>query len=277
MVVARLAIAQRGEDEIEAVRALPGLIKDWKANSGLIYQVVGCLAGVLTIAAYVREQRPNEVLAAAMHAMGASGIGGWFESGLPPLLAEPHVGASRTLVSLAALAVLTMLFKPFFNAKRDDWPIDLQARGLLGSRAAVTTWVLLMFAAQFASIAWVAEWLCSQVLVAVIVTVVTALILGLAYVAARRLQMHSLLDAAGAWLTHMVASAGAVVIMTGFALAFAVIGPVLDAASWLFTTESDVYSEAKRRVAQELARSQQPTGGLRLSSQLDASDLAAWG
>ncbi|WP_425310667.1 hypothetical protein AADG42_18440 [Ammonicoccus fulvus] len=260
---------------IETVKALPGLIKDWKTNSDLIYQLVGCLAGVLTIAAYVREQRPSEVLAAAMNAIGASGVGGWFESGLPPLLAEPHVEASRTLVSLAALAVLAMLIKPFFNAKRDDWPIDLQARGLLGSRAAATTWVLLMLAAQFASIAWVVEWLRSQVQVAVIVTVVTALILGLAYVAARRLQMHSLLDAAGGWLTHMVARVGAVVIMTGFALAFAVIGPVIGAASWLCTTESDAYSDTKRRVAQELARSQQPTGAIWLSSQPEASDLAA--
>mgnify|MGYP000845092273 FL=1 len=270
----RLRIAQIGEDLIETVKALPGLIKDWMSNSDLIYQLVGCPAGVLTIAACVREQRPSEVLAAAMHAMGASGIGGWFESGLPPLFAEPHVEASRTLVSLAALAVLTMLIKPFFNAKRDDWPIDLQARGLLDSRAAVTTWVLLMFAAQLASIAWVAEWLRLQVQVAAIVTVVTALILGLAYVAVRRLQMHSLLDAAGAWLVHMAASAGAVVIMTGFALAFAVIGPVIGAASWLLTTESDAYSDTKRRVAQELARSQQPTGAIRLSSQPDASDLA---
>lgn len=210
-----------------------------------------------------------------MNAIGASGVGGWFESGLPPLLAEPHVEASRTLVWLAALAVLAMLIKPFFNAKRDDWPIDLQARGLLGSRAAATTWVLLMFAAQFASIAWAAEWLRSQVQVAVIVVVATAFLLGLAYVAARRLQMHSLLDVAGAWLVHMVASAGAVVIMTGFALAFAVIGPVMGAASWLFTTESDSYSDTKRWVAQELARSQQPTGAIRLSSQPDASDLAA--
>lgn len=262
---------------VETVKALSGLIKDWKSNSDLIYQLVGCLAGVLTIAAYVREQRPSEVLAAAMYAIGASGVGGWFESGLPPVLAEPHVEASRALVSLSALAVLTMLIKPFFNAKRDNWPINLQARGLLGSRAAVTTWVLLMFAAQFASIAWVAEWLRSQVHVAVIVAVVTALLLGLAYVAARRLQMHSILDMAGAWLAHIVASAGAVVMMTGFALAFAVIGPVMGAASWLFTTESDAYSDTKRRVAQELARSQQPTGAIRLSSQPDASDLVAEG
>ena len=262
----RLRIAQRGEDLIENVKAMPGLIKDWMSNSDLIYQLVGCLAGVLMIAACVREQRPSEVLAAAMHAMGASGVGGWFESGLPPLFAEPHVEASRILVSLAALTVLTMLIKPFFNAKRDDWPIDLQARGLLGSRAAVTTWVLLMFAAQLASIAWVAEWLRLQVQVAAIVTVVATLILGLAYVAVHRLQMHSLLDAAGSWLVHMVASAGAVVIMTGFALAFAVIGPVVGAASWLLTTEADAYSDTKRRVAQELARSQQPTGAIRLSS-----------
>ena len=247
---------------IENVKAMPGLIKDWMSNSDLIYQLVGCLAGVLMIAACVREQRPSEVLAAAMHAMGASGVGGWFESGLPPLFAEPHVEASRILVSLAALTVLTMLIKPFFNAKRDDWPIDLQARG---SRAAVTTWVLLMFAAQLASIAWVAEWLRLQVQVAAIVTVVATLILGLAYVAVHRLQMHSLLDAAGSWLVHMVASAGAVVIMTGFALAFAVIGPVVGAASWLLTTEADAYSDTKRRVAQELAR-QQPTGAIRLSS-----------
>lgn len=72
----RLRIAQRGEDLIETVKALPGLIKDWMSNSDLIYQLVGCPAGVLTIAACVREQRPSEVLAAAMHAMGASGIGG---------------------------------------------------------------------------------------------------------------------------------------------------------------------------------------------------------
>ena len=61
---------------IEAVKALPGLIKNWRSNSDLIYQLVGCLAGVLTIAAYVRGQRPSEVLAAAMYAIGASGSEG---------------------------------------------------------------------------------------------------------------------------------------------------------------------------------------------------------
>lgn len=259
---------------IETAKALPGLIKDWKTNSDLIYQLLGCLAGVLTIAAYMREQRPSEVLAAAMHAVGASGVGGWFESGLPPFVAEPHVEASRTLVYIAALAVLTMLIKPFFNAKRDDWSIDLQARGLLGSRAAVTTWVLLMFAAQFASLTWVAEWLRSQAQVAVVVAVVIALILGLAYGAAHRLQIHIRLDVAGAWLTPIAASVSVVLMMTGIALAFAVIGPVLGAVSWLFTTESNAYSDTKRRVAQKLARLRQPTGAIRVPPQPDASNLA---
>lgn len=45
-VAVRLRIAQRGEDMIETVKALPGLIKDWMSNSDLIYQLsdasLGC-------------------------------------------------------------------------------------------------------------------------------------------------------------------------------------------------------------------------------------------
>lgn len=138
-------------------------------------------------------------------------------------------------------------------------------------------WVLLMFAAQLSSLAWVAEWLRSRAFTVVIVTAVTALICGVLYLAARRLQMYHLIGAAGGWITYALARAGAVAIMTVIALVFAVVGPVLGAASWLFSTESDAYVDTKRRVDQERARQLQPTGSVPLSSRSDGSllDLAA--
>lgn len=273
MVAFRLKTAQREEDMIETVKNVPGLIKDWKTNSDLIYQLVGCLAGVLTIVAYVREQRPSEVLAAAMYAIGASGVGGWFESSLPPLLAEPNVVASRQLANLSILAVLAMLIMPFYKDRPDDRSVELQAQGLLGSRAAVTTWVLLMFAAQLGSIVWVVELLLFLIKVAVIVMFAAIVVGKLAYAAASRFGMLSLVDLLRARLGPTVKSASAVLIMTIIALAFTVMGPFINAAFWFFTTESDAYADKQRRAERKLnhahlghTAARRPTGLLRFST-----------
>lgn len=247
---------------IETVKALPGLIKGWKTNSDLIYQLSGCIAGTLTISAYIREQRPSEVLSDIMRAVGASGISAWLKSDLPPLLAEPHIVASHALVCLAALAILTMLFKPFFNAQRNNWTINLQARGLLGSRAAVTMWTLLMFAAQLASLTWAAERLRSGVAIAAIVTVLISLLLGVAYYVTRRQEWYSKRNGAGDWLTLAIFNASTVVVMTGFSLVFVVVGPILGAIFWLCATESNAYSDVKQKVAEEEALKYRTTGAL---------------
>ena len=261
---------------IETIKAVPGLIKDWTTNSDLVYQLVGCGAGLLTIVAYIGQQRPSETMAGLMRVAGATGVAEWFESGLPPVVAQPDTRTSHTLVVVAGLVVLILLVKPFFNARRDDWPIDLQARGILGARGACTAWMLLMLAAQFGSLTWVATWLLSQALAVVAVMAVIALIGGLLFLAASRLTLHHLMNTAGGWISQALAGMGAVVIMTLVALAYVVIGPVFSVTSWLLTTESDVCVEAKRRVARELASRRQPAGAISLPvpTASSASDLA---
>ena len=137
MVAVRLKEALRGESVIEAAKALPGLIKDWKTNRDLIYQHVGCVAGFLTIAAYIREQRPSEVLADLFNVAGVPSAGDWLESNLPPFLAQPDAQSSHTLIQVAGVAVLLMLVMPFFNARRNESHVDFQAAGLFGARAGV--------------------------------------------------------------------------------------------------------------------------------------------
>lgn len=201
----------------------------------------------------MRNQRPSEVLAVTMHALGASKTGGWLESSLPPLVGEAHSEVGRTLVLLAACVVAVMLIKPFLNASEDDWPVYLQAQGLVGSRAAATVWVLLMFAAQVAPMAWVSQIQRLAMLISVI-----ALVLGLAYAAARSFRRSSRHDEDHSWLVNV----GLVVMMTGFALVLAIIGPALSLAFWFFATESDTFSKIKLKSIQDRPR---PTGARELS------------
>ena len=89
--------AQRGVAVNEAITRLRTLIKDWKVSRDVIYQHLGCVAGILMIAASIRDQRPNEVLAKLFRGIGAHSIGEWFETSLPPVLMQPNSSVNHFL------------------------------------------------------------------------------------------------------------------------------------------------------------------------------------
>lgn len=234
---------------IEAVKALPGLIKDWKTSRDLIYQHVGSVAGILTIAAYVRKQRPSEVLTDLFNTVGVQRAGAWLESNLPPFLAQPDAQSSHTFMQLAGLAVLLMLVMPFFNARRSNSDVYSQAMGLLGARAASTTWILLVIAVQLGSLQWGIDWLRSTSW-ALVVMVAFCFVLLLIYLIARKLRMQDLLVPVGRGLLWLITHGIAVVVMAAFALIFVVICPAFGLGTWLFSTESDAHYITQRRIAQ---------------------------
>ena len=243
MVAVRLKAAQKGDIVIEAVKALPGLIKDWKTNRDLIYQHVGCVAGFLTIAAYVREQRPSEVLSDLFNVAGVPRAGDWLESNLPPFLAQPNAQSSHTLTQVAGVAVLLMLVMPFFNARRNESYVDSQAAGLFGARAASTTWILLVIAVQLGSLQWGIDWLRSTSLILGAIAAFGSVTLLVVYAVARKLWIQDLLAPVGRGLWRLIARGSVVVTMAVFALVFVVIGPALGLGMWLFATESDAHYE----------------------------------
>ncbi len=245
---------------IEAIRALPELIKDWKVSRNQVYQHVGCIAGILTIAAYFREQRPSEVLADLFIAAGAHRIGAWLESELPPFLAQPDAQANHTLVQLAGVTVLLMLMMPFHNARRNESHVDIQAMGLVEARAASTTWVLLVIAAQFGSIQWSISWLIDTGRAIGVTMVVGSFVLLAVYLVAQRLWMHDLLEAVGDGLAGVISHGTAVIAMTFFALVFVVIGPLFFLGRWLLSTQSDAHYESEQQIAKRRAERKIPTG-----------------
>ena len=56
------------------VKDLMDFLKDRKTNSDLLYQWLACAAAMLTIAAYVRHQRPSEVLAEVTRVWGLDSV-----------------------------------------------------------------------------------------------------------------------------------------------------------------------------------------------------------
>ena len=260
VVAVRLKAAQSGEIVIEAAKALPGLIKDWKTNRDLIYQHVGCAAGVLTIAAYVRQQRPSETLVDLFNAVGAQGAGAWLETNLPPFLSRPDVQSSHILVQMAGIGVLLMFVMPFFNARRHESYVDVQAAGLLGARVASTTWILLVFAVQLGSSQWSIDRLRSISLALGAIMAFGLVALLVVYAVARRLWMQDLLEPVKRGLWWLIARGSAVVAMAVFALVFVVIGPVLGLSTWLFSTESDAHYGTRRRIDQRRVEREAPAG-----------------
>lgn len=241
--------AQRGVAVNEVISMLLTLIKDWKISRYSIYRWIGCVAGILMIAASIRDQRPNEVLSGVFRGIGAHSIGEWFGTSLPPVLTQPNSSANHLFIGIAFLAVVSLLAMPFFSAQKNEWDLGFQASGLLGARAPSTAWISLMFAAQFGSLQWAYGWLYSLARVLGAVIVVLAIILLVTCVVICKLQIQELFVPVVRALLGCGAQAGVVLTTTAFALIFVVAGPLLGFALWLFSTVSEAHYEAQCRIA----------------------------
>ncbi len=194
---------------IEAAKALPGLIKDWKTNRDLIYQHVGCVAGLLTIAAYVHEQRPSEVLADLFTVAGVPSAGDWLESNLPPFLAQPdapvkshpHTGGRCCRASHARDAVLQRTTERASCRFSGCRPVRCTSRS--------TTWILLVIAVQLGSLQWGIEWLRSTSLILGAIAAFGLVTLLVVYAVARKLEMQDLLAPVGRGLWWLIARGSA--------------------------------------------------------------------
>ncbi len=244
---------------LDAVKALPEVLKNWKTNKDIMFQWVACAAALITVASWIRDQRPSEVIAEVLRLVGVRSASDSFLSGLPPVLASPNPGAQHIVEALVALVLIFMVFGPLYNAWRDDWDADLQARALLGAPAPGTFWLLLMVAGQFGPPDWV---LSSTRCIAYAVSVVA--ILGmLIYLACRR-GGDGLDSRASAKIKLVSYRASAMLLMSVLGIAIAAIGPVARVISWLASTESDAYRDMKLRIAGEWFESRKPDGAVQV-------------
>ena len=244
---------------LDAVKALPEVVKNWKTNKDMMFQWVACAAALITVASWIRDQRPSEVIAEVLRLVGVRSASDSFLSGLPPVLASPNPGAQHIVEALVALVLIFMVFGPLYNAWRDDWDADLQARALLGAPAPGTFWLLLMVAGQFGPPDWV---LSSTRCIAYAVSVVA--ILGmLIYLACRR-GGDGLDSRASAKIKLVSYRASAMLLMSVLGIAIAAIGPVARVISWLASTESDAYRDMKLRIAGEWFESRKPDGAVQV-------------
>ena len=252
----------------KVIEGLASLIETWKNSGNFIYQSVGCIAAILTIVTiYTGGQRPNESMANFMRSMGASGAGDWFDYGLPPFLAQPDPHINHVLAFFAGMIVLALLVMPFVGIRRDNWTIEAQVYGLLGSRIACSAWVLLMFAAQFGTLAPAAAWLRSRVTTVVsavlVIALVSAILMMALFCVVFAFKIGNCKKCSGSDFFNplKVLIYFSLVVLAGIAsLIFVVLRPILTALSWLLEIESDGMRESRVRESSEETRPLQPTG-----------------
>lgn len=245
---------------LDAVKALPEVVKNWKTNKDMMFQWVACAAALITVASWIRDQRPSEVIAEVLRLVGARSASDFFLSGLPPVLARPNLDAQHIVEILAALLLIVMLSGPLYNAWRDDWNVDLQVQALLGARAPGTFWLLLMVAGQFGPLDWVLS-LTRYIEDAVIVVVIIAMIVqGLICLLRRRIGNYYLFARTSSWINWALYRAGVILLMSVLSIAVAAIGPMAGVISWLASTEPDAYRDMKLRLERERFERRKPTG-----------------
>lgn len=251
VAVAMLAIAQGGDSMLEAVKAVPSLVKGWKTSSNLIYEWLAAAAAALTIVSCLEVQRPSDVLAEAMPRSGAKAASEWLLSNLPPVLARPDANVQYIVLTAAGVLILVMLTVPLITARRENWPVEIQARGLIGARAASTFWVLLMVAVQLGSIDWVLVAARSAVGTIMGVFVVLVIVVAVLSLAVRRLDFCEFVSPAVRALGRAAYAMSVTALMTIFALSIAAAGPLFWLIAWCAATESESHRDIKRRIAME--------------------------
>ena len=113
------------------MKALPEVVKNWKTNKDMMFQWVACAAALITVASWIRDQRPSEVIAEVLRLVGVLliviGLKGMF--GLLPMLFKvlPFLGsivdAGVGLVSwifglawsLIIIAIAWLVFRPIIG------------------------------------------------------------------------------------------------------------------------------------------------------------------
>ena len=95
---------------LEAIRSIPGTIKNWQDNRDLLYQVVAGISAALVTVAVETGTRPSDSLAAVARSLGAKPIADWLGTNAPPVLAVSFplvqsMALSAVLVLLAAMVL----------------------------------------------------------------------------------------------------------------------------------------------------------------------------
>lgn len=244
----------------KVVKGLMEFLKDRKTNSDLLYQWLACAAAMLTIAAYMRHQRPSEVLAEVTRVWGLDSASAWFTTGLPPVLALPNQTAQQIVLLIAEILVMAMLFLPFRVARQEERPVGWQAQGLLGARAPSTIWILLMVASQLGSLDWVVASLLSVASAVIHFLATAAIVAVLLYLALRLLHIQDLVTFVSKKFARIVCDATGLAFVVAASLGFAVIAPLVGKFFWAASIESDSFFEAKLRLAREESERRRPVG-----------------
>lgn len=250
---------------LDALKSVPGLIRDWRSQGDGLYQGIGCFAGWLVVAVHEQHQRPSDILAQVMAVAGVTPAVRWLQSGLPPFLVRVDVPTGRFLTTAIAFSLLLMVVVPLLDARRDEIEVLGAARGLLGCRAAATVWILLVLVAQIGFLSDALDQLTDWGL-ALFATLCVAGVAALCcWLSIRNSGIAGAFDPVWAALREIALGLANALLMTAVALLFTVAMPVISVAGWLLATEADSHrhvQEERRRRDLERFRRNLPQGAL---------------
>lgn len=262
VVTCRLGATTRGATVNDTMKALLGFIKGWKGASDPVFRAIGWVAGVLAIAACIRNEHPVGLVVGFARSIGRSELADWFETGLPPLVYTQRQMVADALVLAAEIVVFILLVGPFVRAKSDNWPVDLQAKALLRSRASCTFWILLMIATQFGSPARVAVRMCHAAFVFAVIVGILLAGTWMFYLMMGQLGLSDFVASPIEFARHVLI----VAVMVVLALGVVILGPVVAVVMWMLSLEPESNVDLKRRLNDDLGLFGQPTGSAQVSS-----------
>ena len=241
----------------KVVKGLMELVQGRKTSSDLLYQWFACAAAMLTIAAYMRHQRPSDVLAEVTRIFGFESASAWLTTGLPPVLALPNPISQCIIEASAGVLLMVMLFLPFRVARREERSVEWQAQGLLGAHAPGTVWIFLMAASQLGPLDWFVVWLLSA---GVLLFLAALIISGLLCLAAWVFSFRDPLASSFQKFPLILCDVVSVVSMVISSFLFAAVAPLVDMIVWVGSIESGSFFKANLRAEIEKGERRRPTG-----------------
>ena len=245
-----------------AIKAIPEMIKNWRDNRDLLYQLVTGVSAAIVVTALVGGKRPSDSVAAVAHWLGVTPVANWFSTNAPPTLAESSPAVQTVALSAVLLLVVCMVIVPLWRGRHDDNQMfGYEPFRLLGSPAASTIWILLLVSAQQGDItpalqlwkhtAWsVAAW-----------TITGLLVSGLLYLIANRYGFGELVKPLFSLVAVVAYRVGFGLCATISAIFLAAISLPLSIISWMSALESDHSRNTRHEMERERAeRAPQPTG-----------------
>lgn len=247
---------------LEAIKSIPEIIKNWRDNRDLLYQVMAGISAALVTVAVETGTRPSDSLAAVARSLGAEPIADWLGTNAPPVLAVSLPLVQSMALSAVLVLLAAMVFVPLWRSRHhDNQRFGYEPLRLLGSPAAATIWVLLLIAAQQGPLAPMLQRWEGVALSAVSWTIGGLLFAGLLYLVANRYGFGELVRLLFWPMTVMIYRVFFAAVAAVFAIVLAAISLPLSIVSWVGALEPDHERRRREEIEwEEVERAPQPAG-----------------